>query len=49
VSRGTAELFALGTPASEPGVRDAVEAFGLSRMSLEDGLRLTADRAAGVR
>ena len=49
LSRGAAELFALGTPASEPGVDDAVEAFGLRRMSLDDGLRLTADRAAGVR
>jgi hypothetical protein len=49
VSRGAAELFALGTPAREPGVEDAAEAFGLAQTSLEDGLRLTADRASGVR
>jgi uncharacterized protein YbjT (DUF2867 family) len=49
VSRAAAEFFALGTPAREPGVEDAAEHFGMVRTPLEEGLRITADRAAGVR
>jgi uncharacterized protein YbjT (DUF2867 family) len=48
VSRAAAELFALGTPAPEPGLGDAADAFGLARTPLEEGLRITADRAAEV-
>jgi uncharacterized protein YbjT (DUF2867 family) len=45
VSTATAELFAAGTP---PGgsVPDAAVDFGIARTALEDGLRITADRAA---
>jgi uncharacterized protein YbjT (DUF2867 family) len=49
VSPATAELFAGGTPASAPGVADAADAFGIARTPLEEGLRITADRAARVR
>jgi uncharacterized protein YbjT (DUF2867 family) len=49
VSRATAELFARGTPESASGVADAADAFAIARTSLEEGLRITADRAARVR
>jgi uncharacterized protein YbjT (DUF2867 family) len=49
VSQTAAELFASGTAARGPGVEDAAEVFGIARTSLEDGLRITADRAARAR
>jgi uncharacterized protein YbjT (DUF2867 family) len=48
VSRAAAELFASGTAARGPGVENAAEVFGIALTSLEDGLRVTADRAARV-
>jgi uncharacterized protein YbjT (DUF2867 family) len=49
VSQAAAELFASGTAARGPGVEDAAEVFGIVRTSLEEGLRITADRAARAR
>ena len=48
ITRSTLELFARGTSPPEPGA-DVMEVFSLVRTSLEDGLRLTADRAARTR
>lgn len=48
VSTATAELFAAGTPPAASGVRDAARDFDIARTSFEDGIRITADRAARV-
>jgi uncharacterized protein YbjT (DUF2867 family) len=49
MSRAAAELFGRGTPPPTTGVDDAAAELGIARTALDDGLRLTADRAAGVR
>lgn len=48
VSRAAAELFGRGTPPATPGVDDAAAELGLTRTTLDDGLRVTADRAAEI-
>jgi hypothetical protein len=48
VSRAAAELFGRGTPPPTPGVDDAAAELGLTRTTLDDGLRVTADRAAEI-
>jgi hypothetical protein len=49
VSSSTAELFAIGTPAPEPGIGDAAEELAIALTSVEEGMRITADRAARSR
>ena len=48
VSRAAAELFGSGTPPPTAGVDDAAADLGVTRTTLDEGLRATADRAAEV-